>query len=172
MASMGLPSIELPHSPDVSDDEAYERAWSSGVHARADEVLDRLAELLTDHCLRRDGNPLAEMHELLSGAACARFSTATIAGNTVASAVPMTGRSPVWCAISMPRRIYPWRRRSATSSPRWTSKEIAMVKPKRRGWAFPRFVCLTCSKTFPTLRAMLLHRQQAHGSQPTTGGAG
>jgi hypothetical protein len=71
MASMGLSPITLPDSPPDPTDEAYEAAISRGVHARADEVLDRFAELLTDHCLRRDGNPLAEMHELLSGPASA-----------------------------------------------------------------------------------------------------
>jgi hypothetical protein len=71
MASLGLSLPTVADSPDVSPDEAYERAFIAEVHRRQDEVLDRFCELLADHCLRRDGNPLAEMHELLSGPASA-----------------------------------------------------------------------------------------------------
>jgi len=71
MASMGLPSISLLDSPADNRDDQYEQAFCRRVHARQDEVVDRFLELLADHCYRRDGNPLAEMHALLSGPGCA-----------------------------------------------------------------------------------------------------
>jgi hypothetical protein len=67
MASMGLSPITLQDAPQDPTDEAYEAELSRDIHARQDDVIDRFCELLADHCYRRDGNPLAEMHELLSG---------------------------------------------------------------------------------------------------------
>jgi hypothetical protein len=68
MASMGLSPLNLQDSPIDPTDEAYERELSRRIHDRQDEVIDRFLELIADHCYRQDGNPLAEMHELLSGA--------------------------------------------------------------------------------------------------------
>jgi hypothetical protein len=67
MASMGLPSITLQESPDLTSDEAYEQELSRRIHEKQDEVIDRFLELLADQLCRRDRNPLATMHELLSG---------------------------------------------------------------------------------------------------------
>ncbi len=70
MASMGLPSINLQDSPDVPDigeEERYEAELSHRIHARQDAVIDRFVELIADQCYRKDNNPLAEMHTLLSG---------------------------------------------------------------------------------------------------------
>lgn len=67
MPSLGLSLPRPADTPDVHDDAAYEAAFTRAVHARQDEVVDRFCELLADACYRRDGNPLNEMHELLSG---------------------------------------------------------------------------------------------------------
>jgi hypothetical protein len=69
MPSLGLSLPTPPDTPDVHADAAYERAFLAQVHARQDEVVDRFCELLADACYRRDGNPLSEMHDLLSGPA-------------------------------------------------------------------------------------------------------
>ena len=67
MASIGLPSMTLPDTPQDTTDEAYEAELSRRIHDRQDEVVDRFIELLADQCYRKDGNALATMHTLLSG---------------------------------------------------------------------------------------------------------
>jgi hypothetical protein len=67
MSSLGLSLPTLPDSPPDPTDEAYDRAFCQRLHARQDEVVDRFCELLADHCYRRDGNALGDMHALLSG---------------------------------------------------------------------------------------------------------
>jgi hypothetical protein len=67
MASMSLSPLNLQDSPQDTTDEAYEAELSRRIHDRQDEVVDRFLELLADQLYRTDDNPLAEMHELLSG---------------------------------------------------------------------------------------------------------
>jgi hypothetical protein len=67
MASMGLQPLNLRDTPADTTDEAYEAELSRRIHEKQDEVIDRFLELVADHCYRQDGNPLAEMHALLSG---------------------------------------------------------------------------------------------------------
>jgi hypothetical protein len=69
MSSFGIRIPTPPDSPPPPpSDAAYAAELSRRLHARQDDVVDRFLELLAEHCYRTDGNPLAQMHDLLSGA--------------------------------------------------------------------------------------------------------
>jgi hypothetical protein len=65
MSSISLPS-RPDYPPEPVDQEAYEAELSRRIHAPQDEVVDRFLEFIADQCYRRDNNPLAEMHALLT----------------------------------------------------------------------------------------------------------